>query len=286
VLEYITETFGKPNPGFERHPRYLEDRERHKSLAGRLIAVHRLRPSSRPLLEILGADEFNGLQDIWDQGGKRSRWSVAFPIVESFEIIGHPRAKEVFSQESYSRVYQHSSGTLRPLNDSEREQLAHLELRPLATTNSWIAIEDEILAAERSEIRPSVISKIYADLDRNALEGLTEERRAKVKLRAAWLANSFVLARQRQGTFWCDACRFDPAHVIHVERLATRRLLDVHHKNPLAEGVRYTTSRDFALLCPTCHRLEHMLLRKGASLFEESAKLKELVASRPRVTGA
>jgi 5-methylcytosine-specific restriction protein A len=41
-------------------------------------------------------------------------------------------------------------------------------------------------------------------------------------------------------------------------------LLEVHHKNPLDEGVRYTTVLDFALPCPTCHRFTHALLRAKA----------------------
>lgn len=85
VLEYITEQFSEPNPGFESEPAYLAEREAHRALAGRLIAVHKLRTTSRPLETILGAEEFKKLQDMWAQGGKRYRWSVAFPIVESYD---------------------------------------------------------------------------------------------------------------------------------------------------------------------------------------------------------
>ncbi len=31
-----------------------------------------------------------------------------------------------------------------------------------------------------------------------------------------------------------------------------------------AEGLRYTTAKDFALLCPTCHRVEHARIRAAA----------------------
>jgi hypothetical protein len=41
-----------------------------------------------------------------------------------------------------------------------------------------------------------------------------------------------------------------------------RSLLDVHYKRPLGEGPRLTRADDFhfALLCPTCHRIEHARL--------------------------
>jgi 5-methylcytosine-specific restriction protein A len=53
IIEYITEKFGDPNPGFETDPQYLAEREDHKELAGRFIAVHRLRATARPLIQIL-----------------------------------------------------------------------------------------------------------------------------------------------------------------------------------------------------------------------------------------
>ncbi|RYD90908.1 MAG: hypothetical protein EOP50_15165, partial [Sphingobacteriales bacterium] len=95
VIEYITEQFSEPNPGFENDPSYLAEREAHKELAGRFIAVHKLRSTARPLQSIVGEDEFAKLQDMWAQAGKRYRWSVAFPIVETFEVVGKPKAKSV-----------------------------------------------------------------------------------------------------------------------------------------------------------------------------------------------
>jgi 5-methylcytosine-specific restriction protein A len=73
VIEYITEAFGEPNSGLENDPRYLRERAAHRELAGRFIAVHRLRATARPLEQIIGAEEFGRLQDMWAQGGKRYR---------------------------------------------------------------------------------------------------------------------------------------------------------------------------------------------------------------------
>jgi 5-methylcytosine-specific restriction protein A len=90
---------------------------------------------------------------------------------------------------------------------------------------------------------------------------MTVEQRAKVILRAAWLAHKFVMHRQKTATLICDECRFDPVARINGAPVRPRSLLDVHHRHPLDEGSRVTTFADFALLCPTCHRFEHALLR-------------------------
>jgi 5-methylcytosine-specific restriction protein A len=97
--------------------------------------------------------------------------------------------------------------------------------------------------------------------DLAALEGMDAERLAKVKRRAAWIADRFIRERQKAGMITCDACTFDPSKLAAELGVKPRGFLDVHHKNPLDEGVRYTTTADFALLCPTCHRAEHVRLR-------------------------
>lgn len=259
VIEYITEQFNDPNPGFESDPAYLEEREAHRTLAGRLVAVHKLRTTARSLETILGADQFKRVQDMWAQGGKRYRWSVAFPIVESYEVVGRPKAKEILGETAYRRLYHHASATLRTLTDEERGLIAHLELQQIQTINSWIGIEDEFRLAELSEIDAKVRHAIDADLA--ALEGMSTEYLARVKRRAAWIADCFLRQRQRERRLVCDDCAFDPRKLAEDFGVRARSFLDVHHKNPLDEGLRYTTTADFALLCPTCHRIEHIKLR-------------------------
>ncbi|MFN9091301.1 MAG: HNH endonuclease [Alphaproteobacteria bacterium] len=39
------------------------------------------------------------------------------------------------------------------------------------------------------------------------------------------------------------------------------RFLDVHHKHHLEEGIRYTLTADFSLLCPACNRVEDLRLQ-------------------------
>ena len=84
-----------------------------------------------------------------------------------------------------------------------------------------------------------------------------------VRRRAAWLANAFIHWRQKAGRLCCDQCTFDPATLPRLAGLGirARSLLDVHHLHPLEEGRRRTTVADFSLLGPTCHRVEHSMLR-------------------------
>lgn len=263
VLERITQSFGEPNPAFKNDPRVLADRAAHESLKDRLVAVHRLRTTARPLRAIIGEAEYERLQDIWASGADRRRWSVAFPIVETYEIVGRPEARTVFDQVVFRQIYQTQSATLRALDNSAREAIAELEIIRTDADNAWIAIEDELLMAEHSELPPRLQRHIYKDLN-GALEGEPEERVVKLRKRAVWLANKFAHGRRAAGTLICDDCGFNPSTLPDFADLSPRSCFDVHHKAPMEEGRRYTTITDFALLCPTCHRLAHMRLRNVA----------------------
>lgn len=235
-------------------------------MKGRLVKVHRLRATARPLEQILGVDGYKHIQDMWSRNENRNRWSVAFPIVQSFDIIDKPEANEIFTEQLVKSLLHHPSATLRPLSDAHRLCIANLELTERPAKNAWIAIEDEFEIAKRSEINRRTIELINDDL--GAMEGLNEERRAMVRRRAAWLGDRFVRERQKAGRLTCDDCAFDPTHRFSSDQVKPRSLLDVHHKNPLSEGVRHTTIADFALLCPTCHRVEHTRLRVEKKLLQ------------------
>ena len=228
-----------------------------------MVAVHRLRSTARPLSDIVGPAEYDRIQDVWGQDAGRKRWSVGFPIVESFDIVGKPLAKDVFGQTAYRRLFQRSSRTLRELVPEEQDALSTLELAFRPTANARFAIEDEIKMA----LSTPPIRRLLVDLTRDlasAMEGETEERKVQLRRRAAWLANRFLLRRNRDGSLRCDECLLDPTTLPKMAGLSGRSLLDVHHLHPLDEGRRLTTEADFSLLCPTCHRLEHLLIKAAA----------------------
>ena len=198
---------------------------------------------------------------MWAQPNRRHRWSVAFPIVESYDITGNPKAREVLGAALYQRLYARPSAVLRLLEDEERATIGPLELEPRPARNAYIGIEDEFDAAMRSEINKQTRRSIGQDISEAAIEGMTQDRWAKIRLRAMWIADKFIIKRRKSGSLFCDACGFDPASRPDLSGIKPRSLLDVHHRDPLAEGKRYTTIADFELLCPTCHRIAHAKLR-------------------------
>jgi 5-methylcytosine-specific restriction protein A len=126
VLEYISKTIEKPNSGFESDPDYLEALRRRRPLEGRLIAVHRIRRTPRRLQDVLGPEKFEKLQRTWDRSGARNRWSVAFPVIETFAILEPPDAKTLLGDDAYERLFNHQAIGLRPLTDADRAALADL----------------------------------------------------------------------------------------------------------------------------------------------------------------
>jgi 5-methylcytosine-specific restriction protein A len=264
VLERVTKKFDDPNPGFEGHERLKEERALHQKFADSLIAIHQLKVISLPLQRLVGKDEFNLLQDMWSEPGKRNRWSVAFPIVRTFEIVGAPKADDVFSPDVVSGLFNYATAYLRPLKDEARRQIADLEIIEKRAANEWVVVAEEFAKAERSDVSKRSMRDIGKDLA-GALEGQSEEKKAKYKRRAAWLADRFIRSRKQEGKLSCDDCGFRAEDLGDIPASRYRSCFDVHHKDPLAEGVRITTLEDFALLCPTCHRVEHIRLRLNSA---------------------
>lgn len=213
VLEYITRSYGIPNAGFEKSERYLGHKAAHEKLAGRLIALHRLETTARPIRDFMSKDEFEELQDMWSEPGKRNRWMAAFPIVESYEIVGFPKAKDVLGDERYRWLFHRSSSTLRRLEDIDRSLIANLKIKLIPATNYLLSIEQDVQAAERSQSSPymrAIGQQIDHDLRNTAFEGMREEVIGKIKKRARWLAYKFARASADAGTLRCDDCSFDP----------------------------------------------------------------------------
>lgn len=77
-----------------------------------------------------------------------------------------------------------------------------------------------------------------------------------------------ALAFKRQLTsFRCEACDFDFVEQYGKEG---RGLIDAHHKDPLAHGIRRTTTADFNAVCPNCHRMLHW---RGLRTVEELKRM-------------
>ncbi len=122
-------------------------------------------------------------------------------------------------------------------------------------------VAEETAMVEGGPIDHRTQKLIDHDLSAWAIEGLTDDQKIKVRRRAQWLADRYIRDRVDRGLLTCESCGFDPIKRVQGTAVRPRSLLDVHHKNPLDEGVRETTLQDFCLLCPNCHRFEHAVIR-------------------------
>jgi hypothetical protein len=149
----------------------------------------------------------------------------------------------------------------------ENDEVQHL--RTFFTTHPvdglseqvWRRLERDASFATRSRIGARIRRDIEQDLASSALEGLTQEQQIIVRSRAAWLAARFAQQCLAAGDLRCDGCGFDPCSRVEGTAINPRFLMDVHHCDPLAEGVRVTGLTDFQLLRPNCHRFVHAVMR-------------------------
>lgn len=103
------------------------------------------------------------------------------------------------------------------------------------------------------ELSTSTSSLPPEEGDLEVLEGLPVLRQHLLRERAIGLRPKVLRHREKSGLA-CDCCgRAEPSYDIHMQRA----MFEVHHKVPLASGVRKTKITDVDLLCATCHRLIH-----------------------------
>jgi hypothetical protein len=148
----------------------------------------------------------------------------------------------------------------------ENDEVQHLRTFFAAPVGSlserlWRELERDASLAARSRIGARLRRDIELDIASSAIEGLTLEQRIILRSRAAWLAARFTQQRWDAGELRCDECGFDPCLRAEGTGVSPRSLMDVHHRDPLAEGVRVTGLADFQLLCPNCHRFVHAVMR-------------------------
>jgi hypothetical protein len=177
------------------------------------------------------------------------------------ELKGARKNSPEFGVYRKLRLYAHDA--IRYLTEDEarimRSSFSPIDSRE---TNSYFAkIQSDLADARKDKVDSRIGRLINDDLSKTAMEGCSTEQRIQIRQRAAWLATQFVKRRAENNNLQCDDCLFDPHHKTKGTKINPRSLLDVHHKNPLEEGIRVTTVDDFALLCPTCHRFIHASLR-------------------------
>lgn len=250
VLEYITKTMPRANPGNETEE--ARARKEHSENAGKLWAVHRLEHSWRPLREIIGQARYEHIQDMWAPADRRFKWAVSFPIVESWDIVGRPYAEEVFGKKLVKKV-QERTRELRILTDAHRACLNDLKI----TEREIKPDVHAILAKTEREQYERLFDEDFA-----VAEGMAAKRVQHYRKRFPGLAREYKELLAAKGILRCDLCRCDPSQHALLRGLNVDpcSLFDVHHKTPLKYGERKTRFEGLQLLCPTCHRIRHAIL--------------------------
>ena len=130
--------------------------------------------------------------------------------------------------------------------------------------NYWETIERECAALATFMPSAKLVSDMARDIPASAYEGMPVDQLQKIRHRASHLAKLFKERREKAGEMHCDDCGLDPVKHLEGKSILPRAVMDAHHRNPLAEGKRLTSTEDFDLMCPTCHRVRHILLRQPA----------------------
>ena len=257
VLEYVSLSRPPPNPN--SRPLTAGEKALHAKAAGALTAVFKL--ANRPVhaRELIESQQYEDIQNRWDQRGDRARWSEAFPIIEAWEITGWPKARDVLGVEAAARRCEIQSQGLKVLDHDDRSKLAHLDLSPIDLPADGLAARHFVDLARQNNELHGVQGAALALEDRRqlfedygAIEGITKERRVRFAQRDRYL----VTILKRDTPLKCTICCYDP-----IDRGATRAqaraILEAHHRMPVRAGERLSKVADLILLCPTCHREVH-----------------------------
>lgn len=110
--------------------------------------------------------------------------------------------------------------------------------------------------------KPQTSHVFYFQIDSpRAIEGYKKDGQLYVAARDRALAEQ----RKEQDNYTCQSCGLR----LSVQQ---RFVIECHHLEPVALGIRETTLADLVSLCPTCHRIAHM--REPIYVVEEIRKLR------------
>lgn len=104
-------------------------------------------------------------------------------------------------------------------------------------------------------------------LDREYIEGDIKHKAHRYRERSPDLRKDLLKIRKKLGTLHCDICGFDAKSIPKELRDAA---FEAHHVEPLSysKSAKLTRLSDMSLLCATCHRLIHRLMRAESSNVE------------------
>lgn len=143
----------------------------------------------------------------------------------------------------------------RRFNNSDGNRVVPLdELMPgLAGAVATVRLQEAVLD------RPFPLSPYLAKLDARWREGGLRYSTRKDPIRDSAMVQAAMAANlSRHDGYRCEECGYRPADDPQVPKGKERGMLDVHHLESIAAGERETTLADVIVLCPRCHRREHL----------------------------
>lgn len=193
-----------------------------------------------------------------------SRWPVAIALHDVWRLQGYPRLVEDLGMPDRRVLEGAVDGVIRHGDRvaSLWERIADLpiELAALpAPANFFDSGEPTLVPGGERPTIPGGAGSVEGN--RVWMLQLDIERDKQVSRDAK------TLSAARHGKPTCEACGFGHADF---------GMLDAHHPNPLASGVRKTLPSQLVILCPTCHRRAH---RKDRLMPFTLPELREWVAN-------
>ena len=147
-----------------------------------------------------------------------------------------------------------SSETADKASRIQREVWAEFHDKPDRLAEAAARIRADLELLEQTPLPEADEDGVYQE---NTVRMRAHSRRERARgLRDKVIAR----ARRRHGSLRCEACGCEER--TGLGRIAAAEF-EAHHREPLAgsDGVRTTRVGDFAILCASCHRLIHALMR-------------------------
>lgn len=196
------------------------------------------------VLEIIELGNTIGRTTLFTNDEALARWPYSIFLRSVWTATGWPRLVEDLGFPDRSILTGSMDGIVRPDGIDEL----------------WERVRDHDLVRGTLPVVPNfvdgdkvVIASTF--LPKSTLSGEEGKRRYRVAREAErdpTLAKEAkrLNAESNNGRCVCEACRFSDT---------STALFDAHHTNPIYVGVRKTVVSDLAVLCPTCHRIAHVM---------------------------
>ncbi|MGE3907098.1 MAG: HNH endonuclease [Reyranellaceae bacterium] len=205
-----------------------------------------LRGKAIELVRVTGAyGETRGIVRDPDVLSRLSQWPVAVVLSEIYQIEGEPDLIGDLGFPDRTILLNAFDGVRR---DDEQIKLLWnaMAKRPVIRRR-----DVPPLPHFRDPQKVILIGSSYSKVVISASEGEKTWRHMRIAERNSALAHAVKDTNRsaNSGVIVCEACALTDANA---------SVFDAHHLEPLQAGVRESRIDDFAVLCPTCHRLAHV----------------------------